>query len=76
MSGLIKYTLNLEDVPKETRIQLYDAFDPVSWTGVARNRDSSIMEFFLLENEYFEDYAKLPPGCHITVQPDHPLGRT
>ena len=40
------------------------------------NKDISVIEFFLLANEYFEDYAKLPQNCRIIVQPDHPLGRT
>lgn len=61
MGGLIKYTLYLENVPMETRVSLYDTFDPVSWTGVSCNKDISVIEFFLLANEYFEDYAKLPP---------------
>ena len=76
MGGLIKYTLYLENVPMETRVSLYDTFDPVSWTGVSCNKDISVIEFFLLANEYFEDYAKLPQNCRIIVQPYHPLGRT
>ena len=76
MGSLIKYTLYLENVPMETRVSLYDTFDPVSWTGVSCNEDISVIEFFLLANEYFEDYAKLPQNCRIIVQPDHPLGRT
>lgn len=75
MSSLIEYTLNLENVPKETRKALCDAFDAVSWTGVSCNRDSSVIQFFLPENEYFEDYAQVPPGCRISVRPEHPLGR-
>lgn len=76
MPRLIKYTLNLEDVPQEARASLFDTFDALSWTGVSCNRNFSVFEFFLPENEYFEDYAKVPSGCRITAQPDHPLGRT
>lgn len=76
MGGLIKYTLYLENVPMEVRALLYDTFDPVSWTGVSRNKDTSVIEFFLRENEYFEDYVKLPENCRVIVHPDHPLGRT
>lgn len=68
MGNLVKYTLYLDAVSKETRDSLCDAFEPVSWTGVSRNLDSSVIQLFLMDNERLEDFAKIPPECRVEIE--------
>lgn len=68
LGSLVKYTLRLDSVSRETRNSLCDTFDPVSWTGVSRNLDSSVIRFFLMDNERLEDFAKIPPECRVEIE--------
>ncbi len=52
MGSLVKSTLHLDSVSRETMNSLCDTFEPVSWTGVSRNLDSSVIQFFLMDNVY------------------------
>ena len=67
MGSLIKYTIDLQSVSADVRRSLYDAYHPVSYTGVSHNRDFSVISFFLTDKERLEDYAVIPPDCRITV---------
>ena len=68
MGSLIKYTIDLQNAPADVRQSLFDAYDPVSYTGVSCNRDLSVISFFLTEKERLEDYAAIPSDCQITVE--------